>query len=259
GQANYAAANTFLDALAGHRRTNGLPATSLAWGLWAPTGGMGGTLEAADLARMNRNGIEALTPETSLSLLDAALRTDRAALVPVQLNTRALRGRATSGSLPPILRGLVRMPVSRSVAASAAAGTSGSALAQRLRAILPAERTEAVLGLVRAAVAGVLGHASTETVESGRAFSEFGFDSLTALELRNRLTETTGLRLPATLTFDYPTPTAVADHLLAELLDTPAALEPAVAAVSVAGDEPLAIVGMSCRYPGDVTSPEELW
>ncbi|MFI2511106.1 SDR family NAD(P)-dependent oxidoreductase [Streptomyces sp. NPDC018972] len=210
GQANYAAANATLDALAGIRRAAGLPAVSMAWGLWTDTAGMAAQLDEAELARLERMGISALTAETGPALFDQSLDVDAAVVAPVLLETTALRARARAGMLPPLLRGLVRVPVR-------VADSGTVALAQRLAGAPEADRGRIVLELVQAQVAGVLGHASAASVDPERAFKELGFDSLSAVELRNRLTQTTGVRLPATLVFDHPTPIAVADLLLSEI------------------------------------------
>ncbi|MFF2411950.1 SDR family NAD(P)-dependent oxidoreductase, partial [Streptomyces sp. NPDC058092] len=254
GQGNYAAANATLDALAARRQAAGLPATSLAWGLWTEAGGMGGTLDEAELARLERAGMGGLSAEQGLELYDAALRLDSAVLVPVRLEQSALRDQARSGLLPALLRGLVRIPARRTQ-------TTDGSLAQRLAETAEADRPRLVLELVRAQAAAALGHASAETVDPGRAFKDLGLDSLGAVELRNRLTQASGVRLPSTLVFDHPTPQAVAEFLLAEAGGAdPVQTRPAVrAARKPVDDEPLAIVGMSCRYPGGVTSPEELW
>ncbi|MEV0537806.1 SDR family NAD(P)-dependent oxidoreductase, partial [Kitasatospora sp. NPDC050463] len=251
GQATYAAANVFLDALAVHRRGLGLPATSLAYGLWDTDTGMGRHLSRADLERIRRQGLPALTTDEGLALFDAGLRVDAAVLVPVRVDTSGLRSRGDA--LPALLRGLVRSP-----ARSAARRAGSSALAQRLAGLGEAQRADALLDLVRERAAAVLGHSSTGAVPGDRAFKDLGFDSLLAVELRNQLNEASGLRLPATLVFDYPTAAAVAEYLQGELLGDRAAGATAVAAVR-AGDEPIAIVGMACRYPGGVASPEDLW
>ncbi|MFG2219679.1 type I polyketide synthase [Streptomyces sp. NPDC048685] len=223
GQANYAAANAFLDALAQHRQAHGLPATSLAWGLWAQTSGMTRQLGTGELRRGGRGGMDALSSEEGLRLLDAALRSGHAQLMPARLNLAAL-GDADPADLPPLLRGLVRAP--RRTARTTAA-TEGPSLTQRLTALPDAERAEALLDLVRTEAAIALGHDTATSIEADQAFSGIGFDSLTAVELRNRLTAATGVRLPATLIFDYPTPTALADHLGGRLGTVPGA-RPAV-------------------------------
>ncbi|HWX44969.1 MAG TPA: SDR family NAD(P)-dependent oxidoreductase [Solirubrobacteraceae bacterium] len=252
GQANYAAANAFLDGLAAHRRAQGLPAVSVAWGLWEQASGLTGGLGESDRARMQRSGVGALASEQALELLDAALGADQGLVLCVPLDLGGvLRAQARMGVLPPLLKGLVRMPARRS-------GVQGASLARRLAGAPEEEREGIVLEVVRDQVAGALGHASPQDVDPQRAFKDAGFDSLSAIELRNRLNAVTGLRLPATLVFDYPTPAAVAGHLLREASGRQASV--AVPAVPrAASDEPLAIVGMSCRYPGGVRSPEGLW
>ena len=256
GQGSYAAANAFLDALAAYRRARGLAGSSLAWGAWEQSAGMTGDLDEAARSRMGRLGVLTLTPREGLELLDAAERVDRALLLPMRLDLGRMRSlAASSGVVPALLRDLVRAPARR------ASRGGGGALARRLERLSEPERERAMLDLVRGEVAGVLGHASAESVPAGRAFTELGLDSLSAVELRNRLAESTGCTLPATLVFDYPTPAALAEYLLGELTDT-RGVAVSVAAAGVAVDEPVAIVGMSCRYPGrtrPVSSPGELW
>ncbi|MFI6653759.1 SDR family NAD(P)-dependent oxidoreductase, partial [Streptomyces sp. NPDC050529] len=254
GQGNYAAANAALDALAAYRRAQGLPAMSLAWGLWADASGMAGGLDEAELARLERMGVGALSAELGLGLFDRALRVGGSLVVPVRLDLAALRVQARSGLLPALLRGLVRVP-------RQSAGAGGW-LAERLVGVSESDRERVVLELVQAQVAAVLGHATSAAVVPDRAFKELGFDSLGAVELRNRLTQASGVRLPSTLVFDHPSPVAVARFLLAEVGgDVVAEKRPVVRAkrASSGADEPLAIVGMSCRYPGGVSSPAELW
>ncbi|MGW0917035.1 SDR family NAD(P)-dependent oxidoreductase, partial [Streptomyces sp. NPDC002784] len=264
GQANYAAANTFLDALAHHRRAQGLPATSLAWGLWEQASAMTGELDRADRRRLSRSGLAPLSSAEGLALLDRALASAEPALVPARLDLAGLRG---SEAVPAVLRGLVRPAATRRTAdTTAGVRDAGTALTERLARLGRAERERHLAELVRRSVAAVLGHASGQSVDAERSFKEQGFDSLTAVELRNRLTAATALRLPTAIVFDHPTPTALAAHLYEALFPrdgeaadearTPAAAVPA----TVAGtDEPIAIVGMACRFPGGVASPEELW
>ncbi|MEV0623695.1 SDR family NAD(P)-dependent oxidoreductase [Nonomuraea sp. NPDC050404] len=251
GQGNYAAANTFLNALAESRRSEGLPAQSLAWGAWTQDSGMTGALSEADMRRMARTGMPPLSVEQGLALFDAAGRVDRSVVIPVRLELPVLRAH---GEVPALLRGLVRGGRRSAASGSVVAAT----LLQRLAPLEAGERAEALVDLVRTEVAIVLGHASSETVEVRREFRELGFDSLTAVELRNRLNGVTGLRLPSTLVFDYPTPTVLAEFLLAELLDEHAdAIVPT--GVLPVTDDPVVIVGMACRFPGEVNSPEDLW
>ncbi|WP_449224370.1 SDR family NAD(P)-dependent oxidoreductase, partial [Amycolatopsis silviterrae] len=249
GQGGYAAGNAFLDALVRHRRALGLPALSLAWGPWASTGGMTGTLDDAGLDRIARSGMPLLTVEQGMELFDAALNGAEAVVVPARLDFAALRAQ---GAVPALLRELIRGTNRRAAAAGADSG-----LARSLAGLTDEERAAALLGLVRTQVATVLGHAGAADVDPARAFTDLGFDSLTSVELRNNLDTATGLRLPATLVFDYPTASALAGHLLDQLFG--AAAETAGPVRAPAGDDPVVIVGMGCRYPGGVRSPDDLW
>ncbi|MCS7479349.1 type I polyketide synthase [Umezawaea endophytica] len=254
GQANYAAANTYLNGLATHRRSLGLPAVAMDWGLWDQSAGMGAGLSKVDLARMARAGIPALSVPEGLSLFDAALALDAAVAVPIKLDLAALRTSKTE--LHPLLRGLVRQPVRRATAGS---GAESSQWSQKLAALSPAEQDELLLDMVRGQVAIVLGFSSAHQVQAGRGLVDMGLDSLSAVELRNTLSSATGLRLPATVVFDYPTPQALAGHLREELVDTGDAGAKKAVASTVGSDEPIAIVSMACRLPGGVRSPEDLW
>ncbi|MEV0533514.1 SDR family NAD(P)-dependent oxidoreductase, partial [Kitasatospora sp. NPDC050463] len=215
GQGNYAAANTFLDALAQRRRAEGLPGQSIAWGLWERASGMTGHLDANDLTRLRRSGVSPLADADGLAMFSAALHADQPVLVAMKLDVAAARTAFRNGSVPPLLRRLVGAPGRPAVAAGPGGGDS--APARRLAALPAAERARALLELVRANAAVVLGHATDEAIRPDRAFKQLGFDSLTAVELRNRLNAATGLKLPATLVFDHPTPDELAAWLHTEL------------------------------------------
>ena len=212
GQGNYTAANSYLDALAQRRRARGLAGQALAWGLWAQADGqgMGGGLDEVDLTRLGRLGIVPLSGEEGMHLLDLARGIDEPLLVPVGLDVARLRTFAGSGLLPPLLRNLVRAPARRG-------RTGGRSLARRLAGVPEAEWAEVVLETVRGEIAAVLGYDSAEEIDPAAEFKNLGFDSLAAVELYNRLCQTTGLRLPTTLGFDHPTPEAVADFICAEM------------------------------------------
>ena len=210
GQGNYAAGNAFLDGLAAYRRASGLPGVSLAWGWWAQASAMTGHLGGRDVARLSRGGLAPLSAGQALELFDAGVALDRACVVAARLDHSALRELAADGGLPALLSGLVRGPVRRLVGNDAAA--SISALAQRLQGLSPVEQHNVLRELVCSQVAIVLG-TDGDDVDPDKTFQDLGFDSLTAIELRNRLKTTTGLALSPTLIFDYPTPTAVARHL----------------------------------------------
>ena len=211
GQGNYAAANAFLDALAAHRQARGLPGISLAWGLWEQKSQLTGQLNDADLARMARAGLRPIRSSDGLDLFDDALAGGEALTLPIPLDLQALRAQAGLGALPPLFSDLVRTPATRRSTAQAAS------LAHRLAATPEAEREGVLLDLVRVHAATVLAHALTDAIDTQRTFKDLGFDSLAGVELRNRLNSATGLRLPATLVFDYPTPSALASYLCGEL------------------------------------------
>ncbi|WP_455772393.1 type I polyketide synthase [Streptomyces lydicus] len=267
GQGSYAAANAFLDALAQRRRALGLPATSLGWGLWDTSGGMTDELTETDRHRLSRSGVQGLSTDDGLALFDAACATEEAHLVPLRLDLPALRAAADgSGDVPAMLRGLVPKTLRRA-AADAPDADPAQSFAQRLRALPEDERHEAGLRLVCEQTAEILGYAGPDEVPAERAFNELGFDSLTALELRNRLTASTGLQLPATLVFDHPTPEALARHLTGEVTGAggtasapvPTPTVPPASSPSEDEGDPVVIVSMACRYPGGVRTPEQLW
>ncbi|MER7708715.1 type I polyketide synthase, partial [Kitasatospora sp. NPDC097605] len=238
GQANYAAANAFLDAFAHSRRGQGLPATSLAWGPWDELSAMTATLDAGDLARAARAGVGGLSSEEGLRLFDTALALGEPLLVPIRIDAGALRAGAAGVALPAVLRGLVRTPGRRAAAAAGTpagdGGTGTPSLAGRLAALPEAERLGVLVELVRTQVAAVLGHAGPEAVAEDHQFVDSGFDSLTAVELRNRLNAATGLRLPATLAFDHSTPADLAERLRRELAQAPAVTDRAPQAAPAA-------------------------
>ncbi len=255
GQGNYAAANAFLDQLARNRRDEGLPAQSLAWGLWAESSGMTGQLEAADRARLARSGIAPLPTSDALALFDTALASAEPALVTVALDQSALRTAATEGQLSPLLSALVRVRPRRAGSGSG----SGAGFAEQIQSLSPGERRRVLVGVVRRHVAAVLGRSDADGVPVERAFSELGFDSLMGMDLRNRLSTATGRQLPASLVFDQPTVRDLSDYLLTQLVGTTEQAAHTTTVTSTAVDEPLAIVGMACRFPGGVHNPEDLW
>ena len=246
GQGNYSAANAFLDALTAHRRAEGKPAHSLAWGMWESAAGMAGETHG-------KRGLGAFGAEEGLALFDTAVGAAGDVYVPIKLDLPAWRD---AGGVPDLLRGLV--PAARRTVSDREEGAD-SLLGKLIR--LPAgKRLDHLRDLVIQHAAAVLGHGSAAEFDADRAFKDLGFDSLTAVELRNTLNEATGLSLTATLVFDHPTAGDLAAHLHESLLgDLADAGEPEEVVVSVGADEPIAIVGMACRFPGGVGTPEELW
>ncbi|WP_407657150.1 SDR family NAD(P)-dependent oxidoreductase [Kibdelosporangium aridum] len=212
GQGNYAAANAYLDALAQHRRAAGLPAVSLGWGLWSQTTDMSAHLTDVDQKRLARGGMIGLSVPEGMALFDASFRASDAAVIPAKLDFAAMRSQAAAGSLPPLMRGLVA--ATRRKAQNAAKGED---LTARLSQVSPAEQEQLLLAMVGREAAAILGFGSADQLDPGKALHEVGFDSLTSVELRNRLSGLTGLRLPATLIFDHPTPLGLAGYLQREL------------------------------------------
>ncbi|MEV8063565.1 type I polyketide synthase, partial [Streptomyces antimycoticus] len=266
GQGSYAAGNAYLDALALQRRADGLAATSIAWGAWA-----GGGLGSGEVGeRMDRSGMVGMVPELAISGMQQALELDEAFMVIAEIDWDRFQPEFV-GSRPSAL--FRELPELNRPAAAAGADTGDgddavSELRREMAKLSPAEQPKLLLELVRNQAADVLGYDSADAVEAERAFRDLGFDSLTAVELRNRLGVVTGLRLPVTCVFDYPTATVLARYLYTEMFGDQPVTEggPAAAAKGsdgldrpIATDEPIAIIGMSCRFPGGVRSPEELW
>ncbi|MFF7638645.1 SDR family NAD(P)-dependent oxidoreductase, partial [Kitasatospora sp. NPDC008050] len=256
GNAAYAAANAYLDGLAQERRARGLTATSVAWGGWKATGMADG--RTSEL--LTRVGLRLMDPDIAISALAQALEQDETLLTVTDMDWERFVPGYMIARHRPLIEDIpeVRQALEADAAEQPVDDSAARALRERLAGLGEPEQRTALLDLVRAEAALVLGHSSTTAITSARPFQELGFDSLTAMELRNRLNAATGLRLPSTLVFDQPTPAALAAHLRGQLTGAVAQAALPVVAAHV-DDEPLVIVGMACRFPGDVTSPEDLW
>ncbi|MFE7455282.1 beta-ketoacyl reductase, partial [Streptomyces griseus] len=260
GQGNYAPANAYLDALAEHRRALGLPATAYAWGPWE---GDGMAAEGDVEERLGRHGVPTLAPEQALTILRRPAH-GRQATVMVSafewerfsLAYAEARRRPLIEDLPEV-RALLDDGAGGSPGGGAAADTQ---FAAKLTSIPAQQRAAALEDAVRSQVAVVLGHTDHHRIDLNRPFRDSGFDSLTGVELRNRLNAQIGVRLPSTLVFDHPTPGAVARYIEAELAGSTQDPAIAIGQVSAAdADDPVVIVGMACRYPGGADTPDHLW
>ena len=259
GQANYAAANVFLDALAAERRHRGLAAQSLMWGLWEPRGtGMTAHLGRAELMRMRRQGVQPLSLELGLELLDAALSLPDAVVIPVRLDVGVLQ-RQLGEDVPALYRVLLRGSLKRASASSA----DTNALRARLASLASdEERLKALVDLAQEDIAAVLALPGASSVPADVPLKELGLDLLMSVELRNRLSGRVGTKLPMTVAFDYPTARAMAQLLLEKLefgVGVVRAERRRAVDASTAASEAIAIVGMSCRAPGGLPSPESYW
>jgi len=247
--AAYAAGNAYLEALARDRRDRGLPATTISWSVWR---------DGADrlpVEKIEGSGLELMDREPTMVALQRALDDDETLLTVADIDWDRYHPSFTSGRPSHLFD---EVPEVRRLNRTDAATPASGVFAASLRDLPADEQRRSVLELVRTQAALVLGHSTVNAVPVGLPFREMGFDSLMAVELRDRLSRLTDVPLPATIVFDHPDPTALAAYLHSTVLGTAlAAIAPAT--VTVGGDEPVAIVAMSCRYPGDVGDADDLW
>ncbi|MDQ1537786.1 MAG: hypothetical protein QOE58_2179, partial [Actinomycetota bacterium] len=253
GQAGYAAASAFLDTLAQHRRSQGLPATSLCWGPWEPGAGTTATLSEPARPSLSSDGFPTMLVRDALELFDVAVTSEAPVILLARLDLHAFQ---EQGSVPRILRRLVRHAATRTVASRAI--SESLPLARQVRDLSEQNRDRLLANLIRTEVAAVLGFDSAAAVDPKRPFKDMGMDSVMSVELRNRLQLVTGVSFARTVVFDHPTLNALASHLLTKLVGSPAPTGVDTAPTAV-DEDPIVIVGMSCRFPGGVRSPEDLW
>ncbi|WP_302186079.1 type I polyketide synthase, partial [Streptomyces sp. AC550_RSS872] len=255
GTSAYAAANAYLDGLAWERRARGLVATSVSWGGWKDTGmATDGTAE-----QLQRRGIRQMDPGLAVEALRQGLEHDETALTVTDMDWARFAPGYTMARRRPLIEDIPEVARALSEDAEPTDDATGgdSALRQSLAGLTVTEQHDRLLELVRTEAATVLTHSSTDDITANKPFRDLGFDSLTAMELRNRLNTASGLRLPATLVFDYPTPHRLAGHLHEKLFDS--VTEAVLPQPRVTEDDPVVIVGMACRFPGGVRGPEDLW
>ncbi|MBO0656342.1 SDR family NAD(P)-dependent oxidoreductase [Streptomyces triculaminicus] len=254
--AGYSAANAHLDALAERRRAQGRPATAVAWGPWGG-GGMAADSELQE--HLSRFGLAPMDPELGISALAQALDARETCLTVAHVNWARFAPVFSTSRPAPLLRGIPEAAEVLRPAGATGGGrnTVAAAWTERLTSLPPARRAGVLLDLVRSEAAAVLGYRSTDAIALDRPLKDLGIDSLTAVELKERLASATGLPLHAGLVFDYPTCEALGRHLLGRLVDVPT--EQAAPTTTVVSDDPVAIVAMSCRLPGGAVSPEALW
>ncbi|MGA5226233.1 SDR family NAD(P)-dependent oxidoreductase [Streptomyces koyangensis] len=261
GQAAYAAANAYLDGLAEARRARGLVATSVAWGPWADAGML---VDGEAEEHLRRRGLLPLDPELSVTALEQAVAHDLGCLTFADVDWERFATSFTAVRPTPLFD---ELPEVARREAAVTVRDQGTPLRRRVAELGPQQREQVLLALVRDEAAATLGHSGSDTVPPLRAFSDLGFDSLMAVELRGRLSEATGLDLPATLVFDHPTAQDLTTHLAGLLAaglpagarDEESTPDAEAATARDVQDEPLAVIGMSCRFPGGVQSPEDLW